>query len=359
VTPKFSPALHPMLIGSMPLTEHPAALELVLECCPKIPNWVQLPSFTIEQMIPQFLAGMPGLRQEQGRQFIDLGDPEFDTELLVFYEQYLVAVEAKDLSGTRFALTPETAGGFFELKRYLAEPSTELVAVKGQITGPVTFATGSKDREGRAIFYDDRARDAAVKLLSLNARWQVEQLALPGVPVIIFVDEPALAGFGSSELISISAEQIHACLADIVETIHAGGGLAGIHVCANTDWALVLGAGVDIVNFDAYNYFDKFSLYATEVKRFIAAGGIVAWGIVPTGDPEEIDRENVALLFERLHSYFATLEVVGVSRQRLQQQSLITPSCGMGSLDVTRVHHILELTRGLSDRMREAAGFSD
>jgi hypothetical protein len=104
-------------------------------------------------------------------------------------------------------------------------------------------------------FFTTRSlRDAAVKHLALNARWQIRTLAGPGCPVIIFIDEPALAGFGSSELISISKEEILACLQEVVDAIHADGALAGIHVCANTDWSLVLESGADIVNFDAYTY---------------------------------------------------------------------------------------------------------
>jgi hypothetical protein len=129
--------------------------------------------------------------------------------------------------------------------------------VKGQVTGPITFCTGVKDQDGRAIFYNEGLRDAAVKLLALNARWQIRTLSGPQRPVIVFIDEPALAGFGSSEMISISKEEILACLTEVVDAIHADGGLAGIHVCANTDWSLVLESGADIVNFDAYAYFDR------------------------------------------------------------------------------------------------------
>jgi hypothetical protein len=50
---------------------------------------------------------------------------------------------------------------------------TPPVAVKGQVTGPITFCTGVKDQDDRAIFYDDTLRDAAVKHLALNARWQI------------------------------------------------------------------------------------------------------------------------------------------------------------------------------------------
>ena len=33
------------------------------------------------------------------------------------------------------------------------------------------------------------------------------------------------------------------------------GGLVGVHVCANTDWSLVLDSSADIVSFDAYALF--------------------------------------------------------------------------------------------------------
>jgi len=61
-----------------------------------------------------------------------------------------------------------------------------------------------------------------------------------------------LQGTGSSGLISISREEILICLDEMIEAVHTEGGLAGIHVCANTDWSLILDSSVDIVNFDAF-----------------------------------------------------------------------------------------------------------
>jgi hypothetical protein len=133
--------------------------------------------------------------------------------------------------------------------------------------------------------------------------------------VIVFIDEPALAGFGSSELISISKEEILACLKEVAEAIHDDGGLAGIHVCANTDWSLVLDSGVDIVNFDAYAYFDRFILYRSQVRDFLAAGGFLAWGIVPTLKPEEIERETVESLFAGMQARLTQVEALGIDRR--------------------------------------------
>ncbi|MBU4127452.1 MAG: hypothetical protein KKD16_07865, partial [Proteobacteria bacterium] len=240
----------PVLIGSLPMDDHTEAVKLVFSYTPEIPLWVQLPVYKEEGMIAQFLSGLPGLMIEKERACIDTSAGGFGEDLLKFYEDYIAVVEGgSDLSGSRFALTKDGAAGFFEFTKQLKVVSVPLVAVKGQITGPVTFCTGMNDQNGKAIFYDEQIRDAAVKLLALKARWQVRELSKFGVPAIIFFDEPALAGFGSSAFISITKDEVAKCFNEVIEAVHSEGGLAGIHVCANTDWSLVLGSSADIVSF--------------------------------------------------------------------------------------------------------------
>ncbi|MBU4208934.1 MAG: hypothetical protein KKD12_04550, partial [Proteobacteria bacterium] len=240
----------PVLIGSLPMDDHTEAVKLVFRYTPEIPLWVQLPVYKEEGMIAQFLPGLPGLTIEKERAYIDTSTAGFGEDLLKFYEDYIAVVEGGgDLSGSRFALTKDGAAGFFEFTKQLKVVSVPLVAVKGQITGPVTFCTGMNDQNGKAIFYDEQIRDAAVKLLAQKARWQVRELSKFGVPVIIFFDEPALAGFGSSAFISITKDEVAKCFNEVIEAVHSEGGLAGIHVCANTDWSLVLGSSADIVSF--------------------------------------------------------------------------------------------------------------
>jgi len=348
----FQPACRSVLIGSVPLTDHAAALDLVLRWCPDIPVWPQLPMLAQEQMVAQFVPGMPGLTTDSGTPRIDMGAPAFGDELLGFYEDYLSVSEGGGaIETSRFALTLKYALGFFLLERHLAAAPPP-AAVKGQVTGPVTFATALKDDQGKAIIFDDQLRDAAVKLLALKARFQVRRLAAFASPVIVFIDEPALAGFGSSELIGVSAEQVRACLGEVIAAIHAEGGLAGIHVCANTDWDLVLSSGTDIVNFDAYGYFDRFVLFDQAIRRFIGNGGILAWGIVPTGAVEAIENATVENLAARWQEQAAALAALGIDPGRIKAQSLISPSCGTGSLPLAAAEKVLALTRGVSDLLR-------
>jgi methionine synthase II (cobalamin-independent) len=354
MSPRLTPNCLPVLIGSMPLDDHSAASRLMMEFTPAIPLWIQLPVFPQEGMVPQFLPGMPAMINQDGKTYIDTTVDTFDKDLLTFFEDYLIMNEAPDqLADSRFALTETARKGIDALLDTLSRLETPPMAVKGQVTGPITFCTGIKDQDGRAIFYNATLRDAAVKHLALNARWQIRTLSGVGCPVIIFIDEPALAGFGSSEMISVSKEKILTCLAEVVTAIHSDGGLAGIHVCANTDWSLVLDAGVDIINFDAYAYFDRFILYGDQLRSFIEAGGLLAWGIVPTLNPEEIQGETVETLYAKWKECLMQVEAFGIDLPTICRQSLITPSCGLGSLSQELARRVLTLTRDLSNTLRQ------
>lgn len=349
---KFQPNCYPVLIGSLPVKDHGLALKLVFSYTPDIPLWVQLPIYKEEGMINQFLPGLPGLKFEKGDFYIDNKSESFDKDLLEFYEEYLEVTEGRtDVTDSRFALRTGTATGFFELLKVL-QTVPPPIALKGQITGPVTFGTGIKDARHLAIFYDERVRDAATKLLALKASYQVRQLSVVSPHVIIFLDEPALAGYGSSEFTSISREEVTASLEEVIAGVHLEGGIAGIHVCANTDWSLVLNTSVDIVNFDAYSFFDRFILYPADIKRFVDRGGIIAWGIVPTSDADNIKNESVNTLVDRWKDQIRQLEGIGLDASVIRRQSLITPSCGAGSLSYDLTEKVLNLTKGVSELLR-------
>jgi methionine synthase II (cobalamin-independent) len=349
----FLPGCLPVLIGSLPLQDHDQAADLVFQFTPDIPLWVQLPVDPKEGMLRQFLPGLPGIAECEDRIYVDTATESYDAELLDFYEAYMAVVDGHiALEASRFILTEQTAKGFFTFSERLSRLPAPPLALKGQITGPFTFCTGLCDQNKQAIFYNEPLREAAVKLLALKARWQVRKLSRWDRPVIIFIDEPALAGFGSSEFISISRNDISSCLSEVIAAIHAEGGLAGIHVCANTDWSMVLESSVDIVNFDAYAYFDRFILYPQSIRRFMAAGGILAWGIVPTLKVEDIVKESADSLAARWKEGASRLEALGLNAEAIAAQALITPSCGTGSLPPDLAQKVLALTREVSRRLQ-------
>jgi methionine synthase II (cobalamin-independent) len=316
------------LLGSFP---HPDSTAL----CPhlarvlQIPAWPQLPRRTFhENMYTQYSAGLPGLVVDDDHQRI-----YFDTSgdlspaLEEFYERYL----ADDVAS--FALPPAYAAGFYTMLDALQSIPGEWA--KGQVTGPISFGLTVTDQDLRASLYDEQLADPIVKQLAFNARWQVRQLKHTArrSNVIIFVDEPYLASFGSA-YISLSREQAIAMLNEVFDAIHAEGALAGVHCCGNTDWSVLMETAADILNLDAYSYLENLALYPAELRAFLDRGGSLAWGIIPNN--EEIFSVTPAGSAQRLRdglqliSDKARWRGVSIKPEEFAPRSLITPVCGLG-----------------------------
>lgn len=340
------------LIGSLPVTDHREAFFLIFEHTPDIPLWPQLPSNPKEGMLSQFSEGMPGIVEEVDRTYFDIQTETFAEEMLAYFEQYLVALEDPSLlPDSPFAVSRDRAQGLFALKE--AVEGKAVAAVKGQMTGPFTLLTGLHDREGRAAYYEPTIREMVVKGLSLKAAWQVQVLAQSQAPVILFIDEPALAGLGSSAFLSVSLDELGQDLNEIIGAAQAAGALVGVHVCANTDWEFLLSTTLDIVSFDAYGFFDKLVACKDALYAFLQRGGIIAWGIVPTSEKEYIEQETADSLLARWEAQAAQLVGGAWDYKSLLQQTLITPSCGTGSLPLTHAKKVLALTRDLSKLLRD------
>lgn len=358
MTKKFLANGLPVLIGSLPLRDHAEGVGLVFKYTPEVPLWIQLPAYREEGMVAQFQPGFPGLTLKTDKSFVDTSAPSFDDDILNFYEEYMAVSEGESgIEDSIFAIKPDAARGFFSFVEHLSSLSDHPYAIKGQITGPITFGLGLTDQNGKAIFYDEQLRDIAVKLLAQKARWQVKKLLSFESPVIIFFDEPALAGFGSSAMISVSRDEVATCFKEVVGAVHDEGGLAGIHICANADWSLILESDADIISFDAYSFFDKLMLYPVHVKQFIESGGILAWGIVPTLNSDDIEEATVESLVTRWETQSTALEALGFDKTAILAQTFITPACGTGSLPLDLANKVLALTRQVSDTLRQKYGF--
>jgi len=350
--PPFMACGLPTLIGSLPVTDHRQGLEMIFAHTPAVPLWPQLPGNPLEGMMRQFIEGMPGVNDNNDRTCFDTTTDNFEADLLAFYEEYLEVCEDPDkLAGSRFRVSEERGGGLYRLKEQIAGKKG-IRAVKGQITGPFTLLTGLKDLANRLGYYDQTIREMAVKALAAKAAWQVRFLRESGLPAIVFIDEPALAGLGSSSFISISLEAIGQDLTEVIDAIQQAGGYAGIHVCANTDWEFMLSLKLDILSFDAHAYFDRLATSKVKVHAFLDRGGIIAWGGVPTSAAEQILAESADSLVALWESHADLLADSRWHRTALLAQTLITPSCGTGSLSFDLARRVLELTRDVSAVLR-------
>jgi len=355
----FKPKCLPVLIGSLPIKDHKEATELIFKYTPEIPLWPQLPMYKEEGMKEQFLPGMPGLVHNDGKSYLDTTKQGFDEEYLAFFEEYFAVSEGEaELGDSVFSFTPETGKGFNEFLRQIDEridnKNEPCIALKGQVTGPITFGTSVKDQDDRSIFYNDQLKEAFVKKLAMNAKWQAQEFEKRGALPIIFIDEPSLAGFGTSAYITITKQDVTETIEEIVDAVHSEKGLAGVHVCANTQWDVLLESKIDVISFDAYSYFEKFILFPGEISKYITRGSCLAWGIVPTHSEDIIGNESIESLFEKFEEQLVHAEEIGIDKQLLLEHIFIAPSCGTGSISFAAAKKVLELTRGLSERVRQA-----
>jgi hypothetical protein len=336
----FQPGWLSFALGSVPFPDARVAWNTVLRRFPQIPTWPQLPRKThLENMYTQFSERFPGVVLDHERIFVDR-QKDLDGDLEKLYLAYL----EDDLE---YGHTSATFAAGLELLRQgavvLPQPP---LALKGQVTGPISWGLTIVDQNQRPILYDDVLADAVGKHLRLKAAWQERELHRLALQTILCIDEPYLASFGSA-FVSLGREQVIGLLEEVFAGLH---GIKAVHCCGNTDWSLLLNTSVDILSLDAYDYAETVALYPQDVAHFLARGGIIAWGIVPAGVAART--ETVESLVQKLHEALDRLVEKGISRDALLQAGLVTPSCGTGALPPELAERIFELTAGVSAEMR-------
>lgn len=342
-------------IGSMPHNDPERGVQVVLDCLPQAPMWPQFPRLDFrEQMEPQYAEGLPRLVFDHDKRRIHF-DTTGDTseDLAAFYEIYLAAMESGDCSA--LALSPGHARGFHGLVARLAATGKKLPYVKGQTTGPVSFCLTITDQDKRAIYYNEEFRDVVVKALAMKTRWQAKTLAPLAEKVICFVDEPILSAFGSSTYVSVTRDEVVGILNEMAEAVHAEGAIMGTHCCGNTEWSILVDGGVDIVNFDAYEYGETIAMYPEAVATLFARGGALAWGVVPSS--AKVRGETAASLADRWERLADLLASKGLDRAEIARQAIITSSCGTGSLAVEDAERIFALIAETSALLKKRYGF--
>jgi hypothetical protein len=326
---EFKPRFLASAVGSMPHADAAEALDVVLAAIPEAPIWPQLSGRGLnEQMEIQYSEGMPcrTIDREKGRMFFDTSG-DYTDAFTEFYEAYIQACDPDEGTGdvSSMALSEDFAAGIYELEQRLAAEGGKRPFVKCHTTGPCSFALTIVDENKRALWYNEEFRDVIIKALAMKCRWQIQKLEPFAGNVICFIDEPILAGFGSSTYVSVSRDEVLAALGELVEAIHAEGAIAGIHCCGNTEWSIPIDAGADIVNFDATS--------------------------------AEIRDQTVETLVDHYEKMVDNLVAKsGLDRRLIYEQTILTGSCGTGSMEVVDAERVFAMTAELSQALREKHG---
>lgn len=332
-------------IGSLPLIDPGQAVDLVFRYLPQAPFWPQLPKMgSKEGMIAQFSQNLPGLKFD-GKDLI-FHPEDKEKELELFYQKFI----EEDLE--YFKVTPDFACGLDAFYQRLEKADLSKVEfIKGQVTGPFTFCFGITDGQNKAIFHDEVFKQAMIKGLIMKALWQLDLFKKFDKKMIIFFDEPFLTGVGSAYT-PIDRGDVIEVFSEIVASLEDKNCLTGVHCCGNTDWSMLTDSGVQMINFDAFEFQERFVLYADNLNSFLKRGGIICWGIVPTQG--YTGKQAPQELAQKIKTGLDILIKKGIDRDLLLERLMISPACGLGALDLPKAEGILSLLEQTSAFIRKS-----
>jgi methionine synthase II (cobalamin-independent) len=333
------------LIGSFPHKNADEALDLIFQYASAIPCWPQLPKRdTKEGMVAQFSEGLPCLKLSNKGLYLDESNKEEELE------DFYAAIIDKDIQ--KFEISEDYSQGLWRFYQRLEDSDLSKISyIKCQITGPFTFAAGINDASGRPILHDAVFMQAVIKGLAMKALWQIELFRKFKKEIILFFDEPYLSCFGSG-FTPINRENVVAGLKDLASTVKSKGVFLGVHCCGNTDWSIFTDVeAIDIINFDAFGFLEKVTLYAQYIGKFLERDGALCWGIVPTQEfSEKISKK---ILLDKIKEGMDVFKNKGVREDLLRERMLVSPACGLGSLEPIKIEPILKLLAQVSQDMRQ------
>jgi hypothetical protein len=311
-------------IGSLPHRSPEEAVRFVLEHQPELPAAPTIPAASpIEGMLPQAGWGISGVTVRP------------DGSL---------AVDHSALDPNASLADPALAGPPFETYRvFLRAVAGRTEPVKVQLSGPVTLGMALQAHGVRCdLAFAVAARavhQRAEHLLGLAGR------EAPGVPLVVFVDEPGLvAGLHSESPLAPDAtiDLVSGALAALEP--HA---ITGLHCCGPADWRAVLEAGPQVLSLplDA-----GIQTAAGPLATFLDRGGWIAWGAVPTDGPLG---DRASGLWRRLSTLWCELVQSGCDPAALRRQALITPACGLSTHGQAQAGRVLGLTREIGERLHD------
>lgn len=297
-------------MGIMPHTDIERALELALSL--DVPFWPQLPKVSLfEDMYVQASEGFPGISVDAATGRITLDTSRFADEITAYSE--------KMTDPATFRLTPEYSVVYH---RFLDEPLDSYSAVRGQQIGPVSFGFKVTDETNRPVIYDDEIRTILFDFMQRKASAQYRELREKNANAFVWLDEPGLGWVfsGMTGYSDIQARQ------DYHSFLSAVAGPRALHLCANVNLPYLLDLGIEILSFDAYQIEVMPREYSAVVADFLAAGGIISWGIVPV-DSLNLSVETPASLAERLSGYWEVVAAnSSTTARQIAEQALIAPA---------------------------------
>jgi hypothetical protein len=293
----------------MPHTDVERALEMALSL--DVPFWPQLPHYSYyEDMYVQAAEHFPGMVLDMEKRTLRFSMDKFTGEV----EGALLRFDDPD-----FFDVSETYSVVYH--RFLNLDLTERPAIRGQLEGPISFGFNVLDQDERPILFDDTVRPFMFDFMARRINVQLSRLKERNPNAFMFVDEPglqflfsAMAGYGDLK-----------AKGDLDQFFAQVDRPRGIHLCGNPDWDFLLKLDLDVLSLDVYTNGEIFSSYVASIRKFFDRGGVIVWGIVPTG-LDAFSHEEIPSLIQRLEGIWTKLWQKGIDRERLISRSMLSPA---------------------------------
>ena len=293
----------------MPHTDAERALELALSV--DVPFWPQLPHYSYyEDMYVQAAEHFPGILLDVNNRTLKFSMDKFILELEETLEHFNEPAYF-DISESYSVV----------YHRFLSMDFSDRPAIRGQLEGPISFGFNVLDQDERPIIFDDTIRPFMLEFMAKRINVQLDRLKALNQNAFMFIDEPglqflfsALAGYGDRK-----AKEDLDLFFSMIERPR------GIHLCGNPDWDFLLGLNLDILSLDIYTNAEIFSSHAASIKRFLESGGVIVWGIVPTGF-EAFEKEDLESLTAQLENVWRILAKKGVDIPQMLKSSMLSPA---------------------------------
>jgi len=322
----------------MPHKNIQAALDAALSL--DIPFWPQLPNYSYyEDMYVQAAEHFPGIILDMEKQTLRFSMDKFIAE----FEETMSHFEDPDY----FDISTQYSVVYHD---FLAKDLQDRPAIRGQLEGPVSFGFNILDQDDRPILFDDTIRPFMFEFMAKRINVQLARLKKQNPNAFMFIDEPglqfifsAMSGYGEQK----AKEDLDAFFASV-------DGPRGIHLCGNPDWDFLLNLDMDILSMDVYTNGEIFAACGDSIRKFLDRGGVLVWGIVPTGF-EFFEKESLGFLAMQLEGIWKHLCKKGLDMEQIIAQSMISPAtCCLVNPDKSlTVDKAFALVKHLSHMLRE------
>lgn len=328
----------------MPHTEVHRALRAALRL--DIPFWPQLPNFNYtEDMYVQAAEHFPGIILDMEARTLRFSMDKFIDE----FEDTMARFD----DPTYFDISKTYSVVYHQ---FLELDLSDRPAIRGQLEGPISFGFNILDQNDRPILFDDTVRPFMLDFMARRINIQLNRLQKRNANAFMFVDEPglqflfsAMAGYGDHK----AKQDLDIFFTNVDRP-------RGIHLCGNPDWDFLLNLDMDVLSLDVYTNGEIFSSYASGIRRFLDRGGVIVWGIVPTGF-EAFEKEGLQTLTHQLEQIWDRLKAKGIDIDQLLHQSLLSPAtCCLVNPDKDKtVEKAFEIINQLSKHLREKYRLSE